>query len=358
MQRILNILAWVGTALVFGAAAVRILGFTDSLTVSANADRYAMYASWAGLALVVLYTLGQWRQIVQWFGGRNARYGTLAGVSVIVGLGILVAVNYLSNRQNKRWDLTSNKQYSLSDQTVKLLQDLKSPVKFLVFDRNTNFERFRSRLTAYEYNSKQVSTDYIDPDQRPVEAKQYKIQQYGTIVVEYMGRKERITNDAEQDITNALIKVLTPSQKKVYFLGGHGEKDTASSDRTGYSGIADALKRDNFEFDKLVLAQAGQVPADATVLVLAGPRDRPAGAGSAHPAGLDHEVGQVPGPDGSLRQLEGAGRDAAPEQPAHRVGHRCHEVRGRGPERPDPGGHGACGGAAVSDARRSPIAST
>jgi len=151
VQRILNVLAWIGTALVFGAAAVRILGFTDSLTVSANVDRYAMYASWAGLALVVLYTLAQWRSIVEWFGGRNARYGTLAGVSVIVGLGILVAANYLSNRQNKRWDLTSNKQYSLSDQTVKLLQDLKSPVKFLVFDRNTNFERFRTRLTAYEY---------------------------------------------------------------------------------------------------------------------------------------------------------------------------------------------------------------
>ena len=274
MQRILNVLAWIGTALVFGAAAVRILGFTDSLTVSANVDRYAMYASWAGLALVVLYTLAQWRSIVEWFGGRNARYGTLAGVSVIVGLGILVAANYLSNRQNKRWDLTSNKQYSLSDQTVKLLQDLKSPVKFLVFDRNTNFERFRTRLTAYEYNSKQVSTDYIDPDQRPVEAKQYEIQQYGTIVVEYMGRKERITNDTEQDVTNALIKVLTPSKKKVYFLGGHGEKDTTSQDRTGYSGIADALKRDNFEFDKLVLAQAGSIPADATVLVLAGPTTR------------------------------------------------------------------------------------
>ncbi len=57
-----------------------------------------MYASWAGLALVLLYTLGQWRQIAAWFGHRNARYGTLASVSVLVGLGILVAVNYLANR--------------------------------------------------------------------------------------------------------------------------------------------------------------------------------------------------------------------------------------------------------------------
>ena len=272
MTRALNVLAWIGTGLVFVAAAVRILGWADAMTVSPDMDRYAMFASWAGLALVLLNTLGQWRQIIAWFGHRNARYGTLASVSVLVGLGILVAANYLANRENKRWDLTENRQFTLSDQTVKLLQGLTAPVKFVVFERNTNFDRFRTRLANYEYSSRQVSTEYIDPDQRPVQAKEYEIQQYGTVVVEYMGRRERVTTDAEQDITNALIKVLNPSKKKVYFLGGHGEKDTTVSERTGYSGIADALKRDNYEFDKLVLAQTNEIPADATVLVEAGPR--------------------------------------------------------------------------------------
>jgi ABC-type uncharacterized transport system involved in gliding motility auxiliary subunit len=273
VTRALNILAWIGTGLVFVAAAVRILGWADAMTVPPDMDRYAMYASWTGLALVLLYTLGQWRQIVEWFGHRNARYGTLASVSVLVGLGIVVAANYLANRQNKRWDLTANQQFTLSDQTVKLLQGLTAPVKFVVFDRSTNFDRFRTRLTNYEYNnSSRISTEYIDPDQRPVQAKEYEIQQYGTVVVEYMGRRERVTTDAEQDLTNALIKVLNPSKKKVYFLGGHGEKDTGVSERTGYSGIADALKRDNYEFDKLVLAQSNEIPADATVLVEAGPR--------------------------------------------------------------------------------------
>jgi ABC-type uncharacterized transport system involved in gliding motility auxiliary subunit len=272
VTKALNVLAWVGTGLVFVAAAVRILGWADAVSVPPDMDRYAMWASWTGLALVLLYSIGQWRQIVAWFGHRNARYGTLASVSVLVGLGILVAANYLATRQNKRWDLTENRQFTLSDQTVKLLQGLTAPVKLVVFDRNTNFERFKTRLTNYEYNSRQVSTEYIDPDQRPVQAKEYEIQQYGTVVVEYMGRRERVTTDAEQDITNALIKVLNPSKKKVYFLGGHGEKSTTDSERTGYSQIADALKRDNYEFDALVLAQSNEIPADATVLVSAGPR--------------------------------------------------------------------------------------
>jgi len=269
MQRALNWLAWLGVAIVFIAAPVRILGWLEIMPVSARLDQYAMYASWAGLALVVAYALQS-----AWTGGRNSRYGMLALVSVGLGLAILVAVNYVASRQNKRWDFTANQQFTLSDQTAKLLQGLTAPVRFLVFDQAAGFERFRNRLTGYEYASKNVSVEYIDADKNPVRAKEYEIQQYGTVVLEYMGRKERATTDSEQDLTNALMKVLNPSKKKVYFLSGHGEKDTASpaGDRAGFNGIADALRRDNYEFDTLVLAQANEVPADATVLIEAGPR--------------------------------------------------------------------------------------
>ena len=264
VKRLLGALSYVGMLLVFGALAVRFL--------KPEWDQYAIYAAWAGLALVVLYTLGQWREIVAYFRQRNARYGALAGVGVLVFLGILVAVNYLSVRRNTRWDLTANQQYSLSEQTVKLLQGLKGPVKFMVFDQEANFERFRPRLDGYVYNSNQVQVEYIDADRRPVQTRQYNVDTYGTVVLEYMGRTERVTSDSEQDLTNALIKLLNPQMRKVYFLSGHGEKDPASSERTGYSAISDALKRDNYQFDKLVLAQTNEIPADATMLVVAGPQ--------------------------------------------------------------------------------------
>jgi ABC-type uncharacterized transport system involved in gliding motility auxiliary subunit len=265
MQRILGILSWVGVVLVFAALVVR---FTKP-----EWDQYATWGAWAGLGLVVLYTLGQWRDIVAFFRRRNARYGTIAGVSVVVVLGILVAVNYLSNRRNKRWDLTENKQYSLSEQSMKLLASLQAPTKFMVFDQATSLERFRPRLESYAYGSRQVDVDYIDVDKDPIKTKEYKVDTYGTIVIEYMGRTERVTTDSEQDITNALIKVVNPTAKKVYFLSGHGEKDPGNSDRkVGYSTIADSLKRDNYEFATLALAQTNEIPMDATVIVIAGPR--------------------------------------------------------------------------------------
>jgi ABC-type uncharacterized transport system involved in gliding motility auxiliary subunit len=271
MQRILNVLSYVGMALVFGALILRWGGAT-ALGLGPEWDRYAVYAALTGLVLVLLYVLGQWREIAEWFKGRNARYGAMTGLSVLVVLGILIAVNYVSFRQNKRWDLTANQQYSLSDQTVKLLQNLDAPVRFLVFDQETGFDRFRTRLTEYEYQSDNVEVEYVDADRRPVQAKEYEIQQYGTVVVEYMGRRERVTSDQEQDLTNALIKVLNPVMRKVYFLSGHGEKDPDDSEREGYSGIADALRRDNYEFEKLSLAQTNAIPDDATMVVVAGPQ--------------------------------------------------------------------------------------
>jgi ABC-type uncharacterized transport system involved in gliding motility auxiliary subunit len=263
IQKVLGIVGWIGTALVFGAVAVRF--------VRPEWDQYAIYAAWAGLACVILYTLGQWRDIVEYFRRRQARYGALATVSVLVALGIVVAVNYLSTRENKRWDLTATKQNSLSEQTIKVLKALDAPVTFTAFDRQTDLDRFRTRLDEYAYQSKQISTAYVDPDTKPVVAKEYQIDQYGTVVVEYKGRRERATSDNEQDLTNALIKLVSGMERNVYFVQGHGEKDPSKTERDGYSAVADVLKRDNYKVDKIVLAQQKEVPADASAVIVAGP---------------------------------------------------------------------------------------
>ena len=266
LKTVLNIVGWLGTALVVGAVAIRML--------RPEWDQYAVYAAWAGLACVVLYTLGQWREIVDSLRRRNARYGAIASISVLIFVAILVAVNYLSFRQNKRWDLTKNQQFTLSDQTIKLLKELDAPVKFLVFDKPTAFDAFRSSLEEYKYQSpSNVDVQYIDADKRPGEAKQYQVTTYGTVVVEYKGRTERVNSPQEQDLTNALVKVLTGERKKVYFVQGHGERDPDSSEPLGgYSAAKTALEGDNYEVAKTVLAQETDVPADAAVVIVAGPK--------------------------------------------------------------------------------------
>jgi ABC-type uncharacterized transport system involved in gliding motility auxiliary subunit len=264
INRILSLVGWLGTAMVFVAVAIR-FGFPAR-------EQYAYYLAWAGLVCVLVYTLGQWREIAKLFQRRQARYGTLAGVSILVVLGILVAINYIGAKQNKRWDLTANKQFSLSDQSRNVVGKLDAPMQVMVFVQEPEFPRYQDKLKEYEYASKRISTEYIDPDKKPAIARQNQVQQYGTIVFNYKGRSERVTSDNEQDVTNGIIKVVTGQQKKVYFTQGHGEKDTTVSERDGYNTIAAALGRENYTVDKVVLAQTGSVPDDAAVIVVAGPK--------------------------------------------------------------------------------------
>ena len=264
LKRILGLLGWLGVALVFAAVAIRFL--------KPEWQQYYNGLAIGGLVCTLLYILSQWREIGQAFAGRQARFGTLAAASILVVFAILAAINYLSSRHNKRWDLTAARQFSLSDQTKKVLQDLKEPVKVRVFARSDEFQRYRDRLDEYAYQSKQLSTEYIDPEKKPGLAQQLGVTTLGTVVFEYKGRNEKAASDGEQELTNALIKVIQGRQPKVYFTQGHGEKDTAAADRGGYASITAGLTSGNFVVDKVVLAQQGKVPDDADVLIIAGPK--------------------------------------------------------------------------------------
>ncbi len=263
-NRILSLIGYLGTALVFAALAIR-FGYPAK-------EQWAYYLAWSGLVCVLAYTLSQWREIGQVFSRRQARYGTLAATSVLVVLGILVAINYIGARQNKRWDLTASKQFSLSDQSRNVLSKLDAPLQVIVFAQEPEFPRYREKMKEYEYYSKNITSEYVDGEKKPTMAKQYQIQQHGTLIFNYKGRTERVTSDNEQDITNGIIKAVSGQQLKIYFSQVHGEKDTVSADRDGYNGIAAALGRENYGIEKVAIAQTGSVPDDASMVVVAGPR--------------------------------------------------------------------------------------
>jgi ABC-type uncharacterized transport system involved in gliding motility auxiliary subunit len=262
-EKLSGVLGWVGIALVLGALVVR---FTMP-----EQEAVWYWSAVAGIVVVGLYILTQWRDIFGAFGPRRMKYGALATSSVILGLGILTAVNFVLARQNKRWDLTAAGQYSLSDQTVQVLRSLDAPIRIIVFGRDIEFPVYQDRLAEYEYTSPQVSLEFVDVDKEPLQARQYEIQSYGTIIFEYEGRVERVVSDTEQELTNALIKVIEGEEVKAYFVQGHGERSPEGTDRDGLSALSESLRLDNFSVDTVVLAQTDSVPADASVIILAGP---------------------------------------------------------------------------------------
>src|SRR2546428_10995673 len=60
-----------------------------------------------------------------WLKARQTQYTAYASVYFLVVLAVLAAVNFLANRYDKSYDSTTNKQFSLSDQTIKVVKGLK-----------------------------------------------------------------------------------------------------------------------------------------------------------------------------------------------------------------------------------------
>lgn len=198
----------------------------------------------------------------------------LALYSIVV-FGLIALLNYLSARHYTRFDVTPQKQYSLSSQTVKILENLEDEIKTIAFMTGGQSLRNRPKrlLEQYEYRSGKFRWEFVDPDKKPQIARKYGINRYNTFVVEGgFGRRETISGMlTENELTNAIIQVSSKKKRVVYFTEGHGEKDIKNREPRGYRQIAEALENENFKTDTLLLSTVENIPEDADVVIVAGP---------------------------------------------------------------------------------------
>jgi ABC-type uncharacterized transport system involved in gliding motility auxiliary subunit len=207
-------------------------------------------------------------------GRRGERFLEAVNLAVYtaVAVAIVVLANWFVDRHNRRWDLTPNQSYSLSPQTTKVLKELKNDLTIYVFDRESGFRGRRDLLDNYSALTHRVTVRYVDPDRQPSLAGQFGIRNYGTVVVAGGDRHFEAQSSTEEGLTNAIVRLLK-GQKTVYFIQGHGERDVDSSDRAGYGRVKKQLENENRQVKTLVLLQKMEVPADCSLLVIAGPRN-------------------------------------------------------------------------------------
>jgi ABC-type uncharacterized transport system involved in gliding motility auxiliary subunit len=233
-----------------------------------NSDYYLV----AGLLLMVIHLAIRARDIVSAVGARQVRHGSNTLVFTVTVLAILIGLNYLVSRHDKRWDLTKGKRYSLSDQSRKIASDLKEDIKITYFHHKIDMEQGRARLAVYEALSPHFKTEYVDPFANPTKAQEMEVRgPWPTIVFERGTRRERITSDSESDVTNALIKVMRDKKKKVCFEQGEGERDIDDPSEVGLSNLKSAITKGNYDVDKISLIRDNKVPEGCDVVIIAGP---------------------------------------------------------------------------------------
>lgn len=200
-------------------------------------------------------------------------HGSHTVLSIIIVTAILGFVGLIVHRHPVRWDLTKSKSHTLSEQSKKVVNTINQPIKIMGFFADDNSKsKAQDLFESYAYLNKFISYEFVDPDRRPEIAKKYEIKTYGTAVLEGYGRKETITSVSEESITNALLKLTRTEKKKIYFLTGHGEHSIEDFGKDGYSTVKSSLEKDNYAVEKLVLAEKKEVPEDASVVVVAGPK--------------------------------------------------------------------------------------
>jgi ABC-type uncharacterized transport system involved in gliding motility auxiliary subunit len=263
-KRAIDFLAPLGLVVIIGAEAWQRAGRTLP-----GQERY--YLS-AGLALIFLHLALRWDDLARHVGARQMRYGANAFVMVAVVLGILLGVNYLVYRHDKQWDLTKGRRYSLSDQTTKVLSGLKDDVTVWYFQRRGELRAAEERMERFTRVSPRLKVQYVDPVASPARAQEFDARgPYPLLVVERGSRRERASNDSEQDVVNTIIKVTRDTSKTVCFAEGSGERSPSDSSERGYSGAKAALEKNQYKTQQVLLAREPEVPATCTVLVLASP---------------------------------------------------------------------------------------
>lgn len=198
--------------------------------------------------------------------------GANLALYTVVGIAILALANWFVARHDQRWDLTPNQKFSLSPQTVKLLKGLGQDIGIYVFDQEIHMRAHRDLLDNYAATTHRVTVYYVDPDRQPSLARQYSVRTDGTVVVVAGDRHFEAKSADEGGVTNALVRVLK-REKTVYFIQGHGERDLESSERGGYDHLKKEFQNENYQAKPLVLLQKMEIPADGSLVVIAGPRN-------------------------------------------------------------------------------------
>jgi ABC-type uncharacterized transport system involved in gliding motility auxiliary subunit len=222
----------------------------------------------------VLFLAGlvlSYREIVAFFSVRSSQLGANALTITVLVLVVLGLINFLGYRHKKRIDVTSEKLYTLSDESRKTAANLKKDVDIIRFARTPD-TTFKDLADEYVNAGSHVHYREVDPQEKPEVARQYDVKHMNDVVVSSGSHNETLTGTGEQDITNAIIKVTRDTVKTICFVDGHGEKSLASAEGDGLQGDDKALKSEGYQTKTVNLVSSGEVPNDCSVLVDAGPK--------------------------------------------------------------------------------------
>ncbi len=205
----------------------------------------------------------------------STKYEINAAASLVITAAIIIVCVMICHQHNAKWDLTKNRENTLSPQSCELVKNLNKKVTATVFtDDSAKRKRIDSLLSLYKAQGKNFDYRFYEPNKNPKKASEYGVTADPCIYLETDGSKrERISEATEEKITNSMARLLVTKGKTIYLLAGHGE--LSADDPGSIKSLAllkDSLEKEIYTVKTLVLKETGEIPDDAAIIAVIGPR--------------------------------------------------------------------------------------
>ncbi|MEM5948176.1 GldG family protein [Spirochaetia bacterium 38H-sp] len=219
----------------------------------------------------------------------TVKYGGYAAIVTVAFALILLLFNIAITSLDFKFDLTEKKLFSLSDETIKFIKNLKDDIRITaIYKEGEEPERIKEVLNLYAKNSPHISLRFVDLDKNPGILSEYKDSdkkiENGSIIIESQKAKKILSSydlyeitysqqgpqitgfAAEKIITTTIYTVAGGKSPIVYELEGHQETPLSRYKAT------ELLERENITLKTLNFIKNPAIPADAKAIIIYGIR--------------------------------------------------------------------------------------
>ena len=221
---------------------------------------------------------------------KHIKNGSYTMVMSVIFIAVVIVINMIVSTIPSKYseiDISSQKLYSIGDETKEMLKDLEKDVTiYQIAQSGSEDENIVNLLKKYEDESKHIKVEQKDPVVNPKFVSQYtsddlsanslivvcgdrnKVIDYNNMYetsIDYQTYSSQTTGfDGEGQITSAIGYVTSENLPVLYTVEGHGEKDMDSS-------VKEDIEKANMDIKSLNLLTEGSVPDDADCLFIDSP---------------------------------------------------------------------------------------
>lgn len=242
-----------------------------------------------GIAGIALWAILAPQDFTGFITGRRVRYGTVTFFSTLLLAGIVALAYILLQRNTITLDMTQNNRYTLSNESIAVLQRVTRDIQITGFYtsralavREVDDQFFRLYETATDGR---IRRQYIDPEENPAQANAFGVTQDGQVFISYLNADGTVDFNTlarvprgprqERDMTQAIARLLIAGTIKVYFAQGNGERSPLDPTSEGLSGVNAGIQESGLvtaPIDIIGLASVGgDIPNDAAAVIFSRP---------------------------------------------------------------------------------------